>query len=103
MRETAGLIRQTARQALTELRDVIGVLSDAAAAPRTPQPTLGTIPSLVGEYQRAGLKMILSAAGDLRVTGEAPDGAAALAAVTELASELLANGVIEEFTVRADG
>jgi DNA-binding NarL/FixJ family response regulator len=31
---------------------------------------------------RAGLKMILSAAGDLRVTGEAPDGAAALAAVT---------------------
>jgi len=82
VRETAGLIRQTARQALTELRDVIGVLSDAAAAPRTPQPTLGTIPSLVGEYQRAGLKMILSAVGDLRVTGEAPDGAAALAAVT---------------------
>lgn len=31
---------------------------------------------------RAGLKMILSAAGDLRVTAEVGDGAAALAAVT---------------------
>jgi phosphoribosylformylglycinamidine synthase len=34
---------------------------------------------------------------------DGPADAAALAAVTELASELLANGVIEEFTVRADG
>jgi signal transduction histidine kinase len=57
VRETAGLIRQTARQALTELRDVIGVLELGAS--RTPQPTLETIASLVGEYQRAGLNVAL--------------------------------------------
>ncbi|MGD0556082.1 MAG: phosphoribosylformylglycinamidine synthase subunit PurS [Streptosporangiaceae bacterium] len=38
---------------------------------------------------------------EIEVDGPADD--AALAAVTELASELLANSVIEEFTVRADG
>ncbi len=60
VRETAGLIRQTARRALTELRDVIGVLSiEAGGAPRAPQPTLGTIENLVGEYRRAGLSVAL--------------------------------------------
>ena len=38
---------------------------------------------------------------EVEVDGPADD--AAVAAVTELASELLANSVIEEFTVRADG
>jgi phosphoribosylformylglycinamidine synthase PurS subunit len=38
---------------------------------------------------------------EVEVDGPADD--AALAAVTELASELLANGVIEDFTVRSDG
>jgi hypothetical protein len=52
VREAAGLIRQTARQALTELRDVIGVPGEDTVGPRSPQPTLGTIESLVGEYQR---------------------------------------------------
>ena len=59
VRETAGLIRQTARQALTELRDVIGVLGEDPAGPRSPQPTLATIESLIGEYQRAGLNVAL--------------------------------------------
>lgn len=66
--QTAGLIRSTARQALNELRDVIGVLRDPgdggeAAAPLAPQPTLGTIERLVAEYRRAGLNVGL----DMRV------------------------------------
>lgn len=72
VRETAGLIRSTARQALTELRDVIGVLrSPDEEAPRAPQPVLRDIAALVEEYRRAGLNVEL----DMRV--EAPDAAPA--------------------------
>jgi signal transduction histidine kinase len=66
VRETAGLIRSTARQALTELREVIGVLRDTAdvpaeaSAPRAPQPTLASISRLVGEYRQAGLNVSLT-------------------------------------------
>jgi signal transduction histidine kinase len=62
VRETAGLIRSTARQALTELRDVMGVLRDPAssdAAPHVPQPTLASITGLVGEFATAGLIVTL--------------------------------------------
>jgi signal transduction histidine kinase len=73
VRETAELIRSTARQALTELREVIGVLRDAApvsapapaVAPHAPQPTLRDIVTLVDEYRRAGLNVDL----DMRVDG----------------------------------
>jgi signal transduction histidine kinase len=73
VRATAGLIRATARQALTELRDVIGVLRDGEEpdAPRAPQPTLSDVGRLVGEYRQAGLDVRL----DMRVvTAEAVPG-----------------------------
>jgi len=74
VRDAAGLIRATARQALTELRDVIGVLRDRDVeegsggapddgAPLSPQPTLRDIATLVSEYQQAGLNVTL----DMRV------------------------------------
>jgi signal transduction histidine kinase len=69
VREAAGLIRAAARQALTELRDVVGVLRDRDTAPHAPLPTLGDIEPLVAEYQQAGLNVRL----DMRV--ESPDGA----------------------------
>lgn len=83
VREIAGLIRATARQALTELRDVIGVLRDPAAdgsAPHTPQPTLASITGLVGEFRAAGLNVTL----DLDVTDAAvaPDRWAATPTVS---------------------
>ena len=55
--QTAGLIRTTARQALEELRDVIGVLRDDGStegAPSMPQPTLVDIPRLINDSRRAG-------------------------------------------------
>ena len=62
VRHTAGLIRGTARQALEELRGVIGVLRDAHGgdeAATAPQPTLADVPALVQESARAGLHVEL--------------------------------------------
>jgi signal transduction histidine kinase len=60
VRETAVLLRVTARQALEELRDVIGVLREQTGqepATSTPQPRLADIPRLVEETRRAGTKI----------------------------------------------
>ncbi|QTE28780.1 sensor histidine kinase [Pengzhenrongella sicca] len=57
--ETAGaaeIIRDNAHLALTELRDVLGVLreDDAESGPPRPQPTLADLPALVAESVAAG-------------------------------------------------
>jgi signal transduction histidine kinase len=59
VRETAELLRSTARQALEELRGVIGVLREqpGQAAPPLPLPTLTDIRHLVEETRRAGAKI----------------------------------------------
>jgi signal transduction histidine kinase len=57
VREAAELLRSTARQALEELRTVIGVLRDESGqelVPPGPQPTLSDIRRLVEESRRAG-------------------------------------------------
>jgi signal transduction histidine kinase len=59
VRETAELLRATARQALEELRSVIGLLRDPGADP-TPDvllPTLSDIGRLVDESRLAGAKI----------------------------------------------
>jgi signal transduction histidine kinase len=57
----AGVIRASARDALQELRDVIGVLRDdpvdGSAPPEPPQPTLADIPALVEESRAAGVRI----------------------------------------------
>lgn len=65
--ESAALIRATARQALEELRGVLGVLragQDAAGrvdGPElAPQPTLRDLPRLVEESRQAGIKVELA-------------------------------------------
>jgi signal transduction histidine kinase len=72
--EAAGLIRSTARQALEDLRGIVGVLRDGDGdagdeAPRAPQPSLQDISGLVEESRRAGMNVAL----DMRV--EAPEAA----------------------------
>jgi signal transduction histidine kinase len=60
VRETAELLRSTARQALEELRGVIGLLREEPGgepAPPTPQPTLSDIRRLVEETRQAGAKI----------------------------------------------
>ena len=59
VRETAELLRATARQALEELRGVIGLLRDPGSdpPPPVPQPTLSDIGRLVDETRLAGAKI----------------------------------------------
>ncbi len=61
-REAAGIIRQSAYEAMEDLREVIGVLRDdspRAAGPERPQPTLADVPGLVAESERAGGRVTL--------------------------------------------
>jgi signal transduction histidine kinase len=72
VRETAELLRLTARHALEELREVIGVLREEPgqdSTPAAPQPTLLDIPRLVEETRRAGAKI------DFEMRVDAPDAA----------------------------
>ncbi|MFI6237798.1 sensor histidine kinase [Micromonospora sp. NPDC050784] len=54
--EAAALIRTTGRQALTDLREVLGVLRQAGPAV-TPERGLDTLDELIGESRAAGLRV----------------------------------------------
>ncbi|EGX58008.1 two-component sensor kinase [Streptomyces zinciresistens K42] len=65
VQRAAGVIRESAHEALQDLREIIGVLR-AGESDDTgrPQPTLGALEELVAESREAGMKVVL----DLRVT-----------------------------------
>lgn len=57
----AGVIRDSAHEALQDLREIIGVLRAPGESdgPDRPQPTLTTLDALVEESRRAGMKVVL--------------------------------------------
>jgi signal transduction histidine kinase len=59
----AGVVRDSAYQALEDLREVIGVLRTGVArsdeTPERPQPTLADLPDLVDQSRRAGMTVRL--------------------------------------------
>ena len=60
MRASAGLIRDRAHEALTDLRDVLGVLRDDAGERRSaPQPTYADLGCLVEEARESGMRVEL--------------------------------------------
>ena len=65
--EAAGVIRESARAALDELRGVIGVLREDGRETLTqpPQPTLADLADLVEESRSAGMRMTTDQAGDV--------------------------------------
>jgi len=66
-REALTAIHDVSRQALTELRSVLGVLrSDEDLAPRAPSPGLGQLDDLLSTVRRAGLEPRLNRRGDGR-------------------------------------
>ena len=68
VRRTAGVVRDNARAALTELREVLGVLRDPSGAPAAapPQPTLADLPALVEEARALGVAVRVDHAGRTR-------------------------------------
>ena len=84
----AGVIRESAHEALQDLREIIGVLraGDSDDAGR-PQPTLGALDALVSESREAGMKVAL----DLRVTDAAAVPASVGRTVYRIAQEGLTN------------
>ena len=82
----AGVVRASARQALEDLREVIGVLREPDGGPGTrPQPTLAELPALVEESRRAGLRV--------RAEYRVPELAAAPAAVGRNAYRIVQEGL----------
>lgn len=58
LRDGAGVIRDAANEALTDLRGVLGVLRDGDGTLQTaPQPTYAELPDLVDEARRTGLRV----------------------------------------------
>ncbi|QIS38347.1 sensor histidine kinase [Clavibacter capsici] len=59
VRATAGVVRDNARTALTELREVLGVLRDPSGSPAVapPQPTLADLPALLDEARALGVEV----------------------------------------------
>jgi signal transduction histidine kinase len=85
----AGVIRDSAHEALQDLREIIGVLrapGDGDGADR-PQPTLATLDALVAESREAGMKVTL----DNRITDRAAVPAATGRTVYRIAQEGLTN------------
>ncbi|WP_330460616.1 histidine kinase [Streptomyces sp. NBC_00820] len=86
----AGVIRESAHEALQDLREIIGVLrtgeADDAAGSR-PQPTLAALDTLVAECREAGMKVTL----DHRVTDPAAVPASVGRTAYRIAQEALTN------------
>ncbi|MGA5000454.1 sensor histidine kinase [Streptomyces arboris] len=85
----AGVIRDSAHEALQDLREIIGVLrgpGDTGEGER-PQPTLATLDGLIDESRRAGMKVTV----DQRVAAPADAPAATGRTVYRIAQECLTN------------
>ena len=59
LRDGVGVIRDTANEALTDLRGVLGVLRDRSGATQhAPQPTYADLSELVEDARRTGLRVV---------------------------------------------
>lgn len=71
-RRAAGHVQDNARRALTELRQVLGVLRTSAGSVEPPQPTLAALPGLIEEVRAAGV--VIDAEGAVATAaGESAD------------------------------
>lgn len=72
IRKTAGIIQESSHQALTELREVLGILRDGPgdAAPELPQPSACDIPALITEARSTGMKVAFN---DQELPTDLPD------------------------------
>lgn len=109
--EVLGQIEHTGREALDELRRVLGVLrrdapgEEVATTDRTPQPTLATLPELVAPLREAGMPVDLDVR-DGRADGQGLPGGVELSAY-RIVQEALTNvlkhaGRVDEVRVEVE-
>ncbi|KHL15842.1 signal transduction histidine kinase [Mumia flava] len=70
VREASGVIRDNAHLALTELREVLGILRDdtPSEAPEPPQPSWDDLPDLIDGARSAGMRVLF----DDEITAQRP-------------------------------
>ncbi|MEV4225025.1 histidine kinase [Nonomuraea sp. NPDC049725] len=83
--EVLATVEETGRQALTEMRGLVGVLR-AEPAGLTPQPGLADLPGLLDRTRAAGLDVTMTASGEAR-----PIGPGAELALYRVVQEALTN------------
>jgi signal transduction histidine kinase len=76
VRTEFGSLSAAAREALADMRRLLGVLRHDEPAPRAPQPQLADLPALVDAARRAGVPVELAVAP---VVGQVPSGVAVCA------------------------
>lgn len=64
--EVAELIRTTGREALSELREILGVLRNGETAPTSPQPDLDDLKDLINSAVAAGVHVDFTTTGTPR-------------------------------------
>ncbi|MET9873900.1 histidine kinase [Actinacidiphila glaucinigra] len=106
----AGVIRESAHQALDDLRGIIGVLREPAGpaaadgAGGRPQPTLADVPRLVEESRDAGMRIVLEADHDaVSAAAPAASGRTAYRIVQEGLTNARKHAPGTEVTVRLAG
>ncbi|WP_344657848.1 sensor histidine kinase [Catenulispora subtropica] len=105
-RQTAGLIRETARSALEDLRDVLGVLASGdTSAPLAPQPRFADIAGLVERSATAGVPVVLVPNSSLGLDANVPEtvGRAAYRVVQEALTNIHKYAASASATVRLAG
>ncbi len=105
-RQTAGLIRETARSALEDLRDVLGVLASGdTSAPLAPQPRFADIAALVERSAAAGVSVRLVPNSSLGLEAEVPEavGRAAYRVVQEALTNIHKHAASAASAVRLSG
>jgi signal transduction histidine kinase len=103
----AGVIRESAHQALDDLRGVIGVLREpdgtGDGAGGRPQPTLADVPRLVEESRDAGMRITLEADDAVMAAAPAAPGRTAYRIVQETLTNARKHAPGTEVTVRLRG
>jgi len=105
-RQTAGLIRETARSALEDLRDVLGVLASGdTAAALAPQPRFADIAELIERSATAGVSVNLVPNSSLALDADVPEavGRAAYRVVQEALTNIHKHAASATTTVRLTG
>ncbi|WP_345042072.1 sensor histidine kinase [Streptomyces sannanensis] len=103
----AGVIRDSAHEALQDLREIIGVLrapdEGKGGAENRPQPTLASLDALVAESREAGMKVILDSRVAEPATVPAHTGRTAYRIAQEALTNARKHAPGTEVTVRVEG